>query len=96
MNVELRDIDSIKPYDRDPRKNDAALEHVARSIRLYGFRQPIVVDKDGVIVVGHTRLETGAAAAARSSTASRRRQWRGSAGERRHRRLRVYGGGVAE
>ncbi|MCC6678178.1 MAG: ParB N-terminal domain-containing protein [Phycisphaerales bacterium] len=60
MNVELRDIGSIKPYDRNPRRNDAAVEHVARSIRLYGFRQPIVVDKDGVIVVGHTRLKAAA------------------------------------
>ncbi|MCC6677876.1 MAG: ParB N-terminal domain-containing protein [Phycisphaerales bacterium] len=60
LNVELRSIDSIKPYDRNPRKNDAAVEHVARSIRLYGFRQPLVVDKDGVIVVGHTRLKAAA------------------------------------
>jgi len=57
LNVELRSIDQIKPYDRNPRKNDAAVEHVARSIQQYGFRQPIVVDKEGVIVVGHTRLK---------------------------------------
>src|SRR5690348_3486297 len=60
LNVELRPIESIKPYDRNPRRNDAAVEHVARSIKLYGFRQPIVVDKDGVIVVGHTRLKAAA------------------------------------
>ncbi|MCC6676315.1 MAG: ParB N-terminal domain-containing protein [Phycisphaerales bacterium] len=51
---------SIKPYDKNPRKNDAAVEHVARSIREFGFKQPIVLDKDGVIVVGRTRLKAAA------------------------------------
>ncbi len=55
MHIELRTVDSIKPYPQNPRKNDAAVDAVARSIREYGFRQPIVVDGDGVIVVGHTR-----------------------------------------
>lgn len=55
MLVEQRAIESIKPYDRNPRRNDAAVDAVARSITDYGFRQPIVLDKDGVIVVGHTR-----------------------------------------
>ena len=55
MLVELRAIDSVKPYDRNPRLNDSAVEAVARSLKQFGFRQPIVVDKDGVIVVGHTR-----------------------------------------
>lgn len=55
MNVELKPIDSIKPYARNPRRNDAAVNAVASSITAYGFRQPIVVDKDGVIVCGHTR-----------------------------------------
>ena len=55
MKIELRPIDAIKPYDRNPRKNDQAVEAVATSIREFGFRQPIVVDKDGVIIVGHTR-----------------------------------------
>ena len=55
MNVELRPIDSIKPYGKNPRKNDAAVDGVAESIRRFGFRQPIVVDAEGVIVVGHTR-----------------------------------------
>ncbi|MBL0869346.1 MAG: DNA modification methylase [Phycisphaerales bacterium] len=55
MNIELRDIDSLKPYDKNPRQNDSAVEAVAQSLRTYGFRQPIVVDGDGVIVVGHTR-----------------------------------------
>lgn len=55
MNIELRHLSEIKPYEKNPRINDAAVEAVARSIREFGFRQPIVVDGDGVIVVGHTR-----------------------------------------
>src|SRR5207249_6556037 len=42
---------------RNPRHNDQAIEAVAASIREFGFRQPIVVDEDGVIVVGHTRYK---------------------------------------
>jgi len=55
MKVEQRKTADIKPYDKNPRDNDGAVEAVARSIREYGFRQPIVVDADGVIIVGHTR-----------------------------------------
>ncbi|MBX3363136.1 MAG: ParB N-terminal domain-containing protein [Phycisphaeraceae bacterium] len=55
MQVTLRPVDSLKPYKKNPRKNDAAVKSVARSIREYGFRQPIVVDESGVIIVGHTR-----------------------------------------
>jgi ParB-like chromosome segregation protein Spo0J len=55
MKVTESPIDSVKPYDRNPRKNDAAVDGVAESIRQFGFRQPIVVDGAGVIVVGHTR-----------------------------------------
>ena len=45
----------IRPYGGNPRVNDQAVDAVAASIREFGFRQPIVVDADGVIVVGHTR-----------------------------------------
>ncbi len=57
MKVVQRDISSIRPYDRNPRHNDQAVDAVAASIREFGFRQPIVVDADGVVVVGHTRLK---------------------------------------
>jgi len=57
MQIEMRKTTDIKPYDKNPRDNDAAVDAVAHSIREYGFRQPIVVDKDGVIIVGHTRLK---------------------------------------
>ena len=50
-------IDAITPYENNPRKiPKEAIEKVAASIREFGFRQPIVVDKDMVVVVGHTRL----------------------------------------
>lgn len=57
MLVELRPIASIKPYPGNPRVNDGGIDAVAASIREYGFRQPIVVDEQGVIVVGHTRYK---------------------------------------
>ncbi|MBY0261639.1 MAG: ParB N-terminal domain-containing protein [Phycisphaerales bacterium] len=55
MQIDSRAVDSIIPYDRNPRDNDGAVDAVAASIREFGFRQPIVVDAEGVIVAGHTR-----------------------------------------
>jgi DNA modification methylase len=55
--VELRHIGEIKPYYRNPRANDQAVEAVAASIREFGWRQPIVVDGRGVIIVGDTRYK---------------------------------------
>lgn len=55
MRVEMRPIDSIKPYEQNPRQNEDAVDAVARSIQEFGFRQPIVVDEQLVIIVGHTR-----------------------------------------
>src|SRR5438105_1021848 len=57
MHVELRPLASIRPYERNPRVNDQAVDAVAASLRAFGFRQPIVVDEAGVIVVGHTRYK---------------------------------------
>ncbi len=57
MQVELRAIDSIQPYERNPRENDGAVDAVAASLKEFGFRQPIVVDSDGVIICGHTRMK---------------------------------------
>lgn len=57
MKVQMRDLKSITPYHRNPRRNDAAVDAVAESIQRFGFRQPIVVDRNGVIVVGHTRYK---------------------------------------
>ncbi len=55
MKVVLMDIKRVVPYARNPRKNQAAIVKVAASIKEFGFRQPIVVDGEMVIVVGHTR-----------------------------------------
>ena len=55
MKVNLVPIDSIVGYARNPRRNEKAIPKVKSSLKEYGFRQPIVVDADGVIVVGHTR-----------------------------------------
>lgn len=55
--IEIRSIDSIRPYDKNPRINDGAVDAVAASLKEFGWRQPIVVDADGVIVCGHTRYK---------------------------------------
>jgi len=57
MRIEQWEIDRIKPYERNPRRNDKAVEAVAKSIQEFGWRQPLVLDTDGVIVVGHTRYK---------------------------------------
>src|ERR1700722_10466593 len=55
MFVEMRPITSIRPYENNPRINEAAVDAVAASMKEFGCRQPIVVDEQGVIIVGHTR-----------------------------------------
>jgi DNA modification methylase len=57
MLVTMRSVESIRPYEGNPRKNDPAVDAVAASIKEFGFRQPIVTDDRGVIVVGHTRYK---------------------------------------
>jgi DNA modification methylase len=57
LTIELRRIGDIRPYPNNPRTNDNAVDAVAASIREYGWRQPIVVDSDGVIICGHTRYK---------------------------------------
>ncbi|MGE3809692.1 MAG: DNA modification methylase [Gemmataceae bacterium] len=55
MKIELWKLEDVKPYANNPRHNEEAVDAVAASIREFGFRQPIVVDTEGVIIVGHTR-----------------------------------------
>ena len=50
-------IREITQYENNPRNNDSAVDAVAASIRQFGWQQPIVVDKDGVIIAGHTRYK---------------------------------------
>lgn len=57
MKVEDWPIDKVTPYEKNPRKNDDAVVPVANSIRDFGWQQPIVVDKAGVVIIGHTRLK---------------------------------------
>jgi DNA modification methylase len=57
MKIELWNIADVKPYPGNPRQNDDAIDAVAKSLVEFGFRQPIVVDSDGVIVCGHTRYK---------------------------------------
>ena len=55
MNVIELPLKAIKPYKRNPRRNDKAVEYVANSIRQFGFKVPIVIDANYEIVCGHTR-----------------------------------------
>lgn len=57
MNIKTVLASELIPYARNPRKNDQAVDAVAASIKEFGFKQPIVVDKDNVVVAGHTRLK---------------------------------------
>lgn len=57
MNIKYVNIDEVEPYERNPRNNDSAVEATANSIKEFGWQQPIVVDKNNVIIVGHTRLK---------------------------------------
>lgn len=55
MNIVDLNIDELKPYENNPRNNEKAIAKVAESIKQFGFKVPIVIDKDKVIVTGHTR-----------------------------------------
>lgn len=57
LKIVYRKINDLTPHDNNPRLNDAAVDAVAKSIEEFGFKVPIVIDKDGVIVAGHTRLK---------------------------------------
>lgn len=56
VKVQLVDIKTVIPYARNPRKNQEAVSKVAASIKEFGFKQPIVVDAENVVIAGHTRL----------------------------------------
>lgn len=57
MRVDDVSLEEIRLYEKNPRNNDDAVDAVAESIRQYGFKVPIVLDSDGVIVAGHTRYK---------------------------------------
>ena len=57
MQIIDKKLSEIVPYENNPRHNEAAIPFVANSIQEFGFKVPIVIDKDGIIVAGHTRYK---------------------------------------
>ena len=61
MDIKMVKIDDIVPYENNPRHNADAIEPVKESIRQFGFKVPMILDKENVIVAGHTRYEAAKA-----------------------------------
>lgn len=57
LRVQYMPLSDLKPYDKNPRDNSKAVARVAKSLTEFGWKQPLVVDKDMVIIVGHTRYQ---------------------------------------
>jgi site-specific DNA-methyltransferase (adenine-specific) len=57
MDIVMMKLSELVPYDKNPRKNDEAVKYVKASIQEFGFKVPIVIDKDNVIIAGHTRYK---------------------------------------
>ena len=57
MEIIYKNIDELIPYENNPRLNDEAVEYVKNSIKEFGFKAPVVIDKDNVIIAGHTRIK---------------------------------------
>lgn len=57
LKIVYKKLSDLTPYENNPRLNDGAIDAVAKSIEEFGFKVSIVIDKDGVIVAGHTRLK---------------------------------------
>ena len=57
LEIKMLKLSDLKPYEKNPRKNDDTAKYVAESIKSFGFKVPIVIDKDNVIVAGHTRYK---------------------------------------
>ena len=55
MEIRMVNINDIVPYENNPRHNDAAVEPVMKSIKEYGFKNPMILDRENIIVAGHTR-----------------------------------------
>ena len=61
MEIVEKRLDELKPYDNNPRLNDRAVPAVSESLKEFGWQQPIVIDRDGVIIAGHTRYKAALA-----------------------------------
>lgn len=57
LEIIYKKVDDIIPYENNPRNNEKSIDNVANSIKQFGFKVPIVIDKNNVIVAGHTRLK---------------------------------------
>lgn len=57
MQIKYFKVGDLKPYKNNPRKNDEAVDAVANSIKEFGFKVPIIIDKNNEIIAGHTRLK---------------------------------------
>lgn len=57
MNIQMLKLSDVKPYENNPRKNNEAVKQVAQSIKEFGFKVPVVIDKNNVIIAGHTRYK---------------------------------------
>ena len=57
LTIKYIPTNEIKPYENNPRKNDEAVRYVAESIKEFGFKNPVILSKDNVIIAGHTRLK---------------------------------------
>lgn len=57
LQIEYKPIEKVIPYDKNPRQNDDAVQYVAESIKAFGFVNPILLDANGTIIAGHTRLK---------------------------------------
>ena len=57
LKIEYKDISELIPYINNPRINEGAVDKVAASIKEFGFKNPIIIDKENVIIAGHTRLK---------------------------------------
>lgn len=57
MEIIYKNVDELVPYEKNPRNNEKAVKYVAESIKEFGFKVPLVVDKNNIVVTGHTRLK---------------------------------------
>jgi ParB-like chromosome segregation protein Spo0J len=57
MQIEMRKVSELIPYENNPRINDQAVDAVAASIKEFGFKVPVIVDRDDVVIAGHTRIK---------------------------------------
>lgn len=57
LKIIYKNIEELTPYDNNPRLNDSGVDALAESIKQFGFKVPVIIDKNGVVVAGHTRIK---------------------------------------